>query len=133
MKQKLTLTAGCLVCLDVARRSFIALEGTEFGGGSLASNKDLGIFLFVLALILVPKYLRADTASALVAGLWSLPLYLYLVFPRPFRQIWGGNWKVMELPRESFIWDGWWVTGIVAIVFVAYICCRALIRSETHR
>ena len=107
------------------------LESSEFGGGSLASNKDLGVLWFVLALILIPKYQRVAAASALVGALWSLPLYLYLVFPRPFRLIWGGNWKMLELPRESFIWDGWWITGTVSTVFVACPCCHTLIRSPT--
>lgn len=97
----------------------------------LANHKDLGILLFVLALILMPKYLRVAAASALVAALWSLPLYLYLVFPRPFRLIWGGEWKVQALPQESFIWNGWWITGIVSIVFVACISCLGLIRSRS--
>ncbi len=131
MKQKLLLAAGCLVCLDVARKSFFVFEGSEFGSGYLAGNKDLGAFLFVLALILIFKYARAATVSALVGCLLSLPLYLYLVFPRPFREIRGGNWKALELPRDSFIWDGWWITGIVSIVFVACSCCRSLIRRPS--
>jgi hypothetical protein len=133
MKPKLLLAASCLVCLDVASKSFLVFEGSEFRSGSLAGNKDLGAFLVVLALILIFKYARFAAVSALAGCLLSLPLYLYLVFPRPFRQIWAGNWKVMELPRESFIWDGWWITGSFSIVFVAYISCCTLIPTETRR
>ena len=108
-------------------------EGTEFGSGSLAGNQVFASFLFVLAVVLTFKYPRAAAISALVACFFSLPLYLYLVFPRPFRQVWPGEWKVLALPRETFIWDGWWITGILFTVFVTYICGRSLIRSLTVR
>jgi hypothetical protein len=65
----------------------------------------------------------------LVACVFSLPLYLYLVFPHPFRQVWPGEWKVLETPRETFIWDGWWITGIFFTVFVACVCAGIFIRS----
>jgi len=125
-RQKLLLAAGCLVCTVVAWRSFFLFEGTEFGGGSLAGDKDLGGYLFVLALILALKFNRIAAAIALVACVFSLPLYLYLVFPRPFRQVWRGQWKVLVPPQENFVWDGWWITGILCIVFVASVCCRIL-------
>ena len=69
----------------------------------------------------------------MVACVFSLPLYLYLVFPRPFRQVWPGEWKVLEMPRETFIWDGWWITGILFTVFVACLCGGSLIRSLAVR
>lgn len=108
-------------------------SGTEFGGGSLAGNKDLGGLLFLLALILILKYPQGAAVSALVGCVLSLPLYLYLVFPRPFRQVWPGRWKALELPRETFVWDGWWITGILSIIFVALICCWSLVRSLIAR
>lgn len=130
MKQKLLLATGCLVCLSIAWKSFLAFD-PEFGSGSLAGNKDLGAFLLILALILIFKYARFAAASALVGYLLSLPLYLYLVFPRPFRLVWGGEWKVLELPRESFVWDGWWMTGIVSNTVLTCICCYVLTRPRS--
>jgi len=53
--------------------------------------------------------------------------------PRPFRQAFTGNWKVIELPREKFIWDGWWIAGILLTLVVVYICCMILIRSLVAR
>lgn len=106
-------------------------DGTEFGLGLLSSDKDLGGLLFLVAAIFTFKYPRIAAVSALAASVVSLPLYLYLVFPLPFRQVWPGQWEVLELPRESFIWDGWWITGIVSIVFVAFLSGRTLIRSRT--
>jgi hypothetical protein len=107
-------------------------DGTEFGGGTLARHAGYGCFLFPLAPILAFKYPRSAAISALVACVASLPLYLYLVFPRPFYRVWPGVWKG-SAPRETFVWDGWWITGIVFMVFVACICGRTLIRSLTIR
>ena len=131
MRQKLLLPVGCLFCLAVCWKSFWMFDGTEFGLGLLSSDKDLGGLLFLVAAIFTFKYPRIAAVSALAASVVSLPLYLYLVFPLPFRQVWPGQWEVLELPRESFIWDGWWITGIVSIVFVAFLSGRTLIRSRT--
>ena len=121
------MAAGCLACVVVACKSFLLFEGSEFGSGSLAGNKDPGGFLFLLAPILAFRYKQAGAGIALAACVFSLPLYLYLVFPRPFRQLWPGEWKGVVLPTETFIWNGWWIAAILVIVFVAYISCRILI------
>ncbi len=133
MKQKRLVAACCLVCTAVCWKSFLTFEGTEFGSGSLAGNQILGSLLFVAALILTFKYPRSAAVSALVACLLSLPLYLYLVFPRPFRQVWPGQWKVRELPSQVFVWGGWWITGIVLTVVVAYFCGHVLLGSVRIR
>lgn len=133
MRQKLLAAAGCVVCAAVSWRSFLKFEGTEFGGGSLAGNQVLVSFLFVVALILTFKYPRSAAIGALAACIISLPLYLYLVFPSPFRQVWPGRWKAITLPREIFVWDGWWITGIVFTVFVACLCCRGLLITPETR
>ena len=133
MRQKLLFAASCLMCTVVCWRSDLIFGGTEFGSGSLAGDEIFTGFLFLLAPILAFRYPRAAAIIALAACVDSLPLYLYLVFPRPFRQVWPGQWKVLELPRETFIWDGWWITGILVIVVVGYICCSSLIRSLTVR
>ena len=108
-------------------------EGTEFGGGSLAGDEGLGAFVFILAASLIFKFPRSAALSGLAATYFSLPLFLYLVFPRPFRQAFTGNWKMIELPREKFIWDGWWIAGILLMLVVVYICCMILIRSLVAR
>ena len=51
---------------------------------------------------------------ALIAAYFSLRLYLYLTFPRPFREVWPGKWKELELPHEVFVVE--WL--------VAYPDCR---------
>jgi hypothetical protein len=82
-------------------------EGTEFGSGALAGNQVVSAFLFFIALILTFKYQKTASVIALVACYFSLPLYLYLVFPRPCRRVWPGEWSVAYLPREIFVWNGW--------------------------
>ena len=118
---------GCVL------EEFSGFRRDEFGSGTLAGNQVLASFLFILALALGFKYPRSAAISALVACVFSLPLYLYLVFPRPFRQVWPGEWKVLEMPRETFIWDGWWITGILFTVFVACLCAAWCDTCNTFR
>jgi hypothetical protein len=133
MRQKLLVAASCLVCAVVCWKSVLMFNGTEFGAGTLARNEGLGGLLFLLAPILAFKLPRAAAISALVACFVSLPLFLYLVFPRPFRQVWPGLWKGSDFPRETFIWDGWWITGILFMALVACIYGCSLIRGITKR
>jgi hypothetical protein len=114
-------------------KSFLVFEGTEFGSGSLAGNQVLASLLYLLALILAFKYPRVASISALIASFFSLPLYLYLVFPRPFHQVWPGQWKVLYQPCEIFVWDGWWITGILATILVTLVCVLQLVRSLMTR
>ena len=108
-------------------------EGTEFGSGSLAGDEGVGGSVFILAASLIFKYPRSAALSVLAASYSSLPLFLYLVFPRPFRQAFTGNWTVTELPREKFVWDGWWIAGILLTVVLVSICCVIVIRSLMAR
>ena len=133
MKQESLVAACCLVCAAVCWKSFLAFEGTEFGSGSLAGNQIFASLLFVAALVLTFKYPRSAAVSALVACVLSLPLYLYLVFPRPFRRVWPGQWKVRELPSQAFVWDGWWTAGILSVGFAACVGSLILVRSLTSR
>lgn len=133
MSQKLLTAAGCLVGAVVCWRGFLAFEGTEFGSGALAGNQVSATLLYLLALILTFKYPRVAAVSALIACYLSLPLYLYLVFPRPFREVWPGNWSVPYLPRETFVWNAWWITGILVTILLATGCAFRLIRGFTSR
>jgi hypothetical protein len=103
-----------------------------WGRFARALQRSRGL-LFLLALALAFKFPRAAAFCALVACLDSLPLYLDLVFPRPFRRLWPGQWYGWDLPRETFVWDGWWIMGIASAVFVASVCCWIPIRSLTVR
>ncbi len=129
MRQRLWFAAGCLVCAAVCWKSFLIFEGTEFGSGSLAGNQVLAALTYVFGLLLNFKYPKAASISALLASFFSLPLYLYLVFPNTFRQVWSGQWSVPYSPGERFVWDGWWITGIFVTIPVAFICVLQLTRN----
>jgi hypothetical protein len=133
MRQRIVFVAACLVCVVVWWHSFWMFDGTEFGAGELAGNSFGGVPLLILSAILVFKYPRAASASALVACVLFPPLDLYLLFPRPFRKVWPGEWSVPTLPRESLVWNGWWVLGILCIGLVAVMSILFLTRSLTDR
>ena len=133
MIQKLLFGASCVVCAFVCWRSVLRFEGTEFGSGSLAGDEGVGAFVFIVAAALIHKRPRSAALSGLAATYFSLPLFLYLVFPRPFRQVFTGNWTDTRLPPESFSWDGGWIAGIILTVVVACIGSGILIRSLVAR
>lgn len=137
MKTKVLFSAICVVCATVGWESFLAFEGSEFGSGELAGNQAGAWPLFILAALLVAKFRRSAALLALLASYWSLPLYLYLVFPAPFRRHWPGIWKSPVLPTESFVWDPWWVTGILSALPAAalsvYLLCRRNLRQPPDR
>ena len=133
MKAKLLFSAGCSACAAVCWKSALQFDGTEFGGGTLAGNQGISTLLFLLAAVFSFRLARAAYASALISCYFSLPLYLYLVFPRPFRQVWPGEWSNPVLPLEKFVWNGWWITGIVVTTLVGAVCVSQLIRGLRTR
>jgi hypothetical protein len=100
MRQNLLFLTGILGGILAWGRGALIFGGTEFSGGTLARYNDDGVLLFVVALVLTLKLPRIAAATALTACCLSLLLYAYLMFPRPFRQIWPGEWKVLGLPRN---------------------------------
>jgi hypothetical protein len=130
VRQQRLFIIGCLVCLALSWRSFLVFEGTEFGGGTLARNNAFGAWLFLAAVVLVLRYQLLASVTSLIACVYSLPLYLYLLFPLLFREHWPvGNWKVQALSGEAFVWNPWWAVGTVATVVVVSISCVTNIRN----
>jgi hypothetical protein len=130
---RVMLIPACLASIFTSSHGFWTFDGTEFGGGSLAQNNYTGGLLLVLAAILIFKFPKAASAIAIVACFLSVPLYLYLLYPRPFRKYWPGEWKSPVWPRESFVWDGWWAFGTLSVVLVALIATLILIRTLSTR
>jgi len=126
MRQKLLLAAGCLVCVAVGLKSVLTFEGTEFSGGTLFRYQGLAINVLILALILTIRFSRIASALALIGAILSIPVYLYLTFPGPFIRAWGGEWSVMS--RQSFVWNLWWVLGVLASTFVIVLSAIHLLQ-----
>ncbi|MGB9105851.1 MAG: hypothetical protein WCC59_13905, partial [Terriglobales bacterium] len=103
-----------------------------FGGGwltgSLLHLYDIGVLLFVPALLLTLFFRRIAAVVTLMACLLCLPLYFYFVAPAPFR--WIFSRAVFEAPLQArFRWNNWAITGILAIVIAIYVHTRSLIRG----
>ena len=112
------------------------LGSTEFSGGRitgpLLNMVDIGLVLFLVALVLTLMSLRIGAAVALTASLLCLPLYVYFTAPGPT----GGDARrstdivtalllgvsvssaqsslALSVPlRANYVWDRWSVAGIV--------------------
>jgi len=132
-RQKLLAAAGCLLCTAVALKYHIAVDGSEFSGGSitgpLLTLNDVGMDLSVLALILVFLHTRAAAIVALLAAVLCLPLYFYFDFPKLFRQMFPGEYKV---PIEAVHWGSWAVAGFLVTALMPYLCYRTLLPKSSH-
>jgi hypothetical protein len=127
-EQQLWLAGTCLACVVVALRNTDGLEGTEFSGGwltgPLLSMADIGAVLFVLALIVTFWYHRIAAAVGLASSLLCLPLYLYLIAPVPFTQIFGSGHEFKVRQIGGFHWDTWAIAGVLTLAVTTYICLR---------
>jgi hypothetical protein len=124
--QTLLQAAACLLCAAVAA-AYSDRAYTEFGGGALSGpllkmNTSGGV-LFLAALILTFIYRRIAAMCALVASLLCLPLYLFLVTPRPFYWIFPFE-TLRRRPPPSFVWNDWALAGILLLAVLAYLCIR---------
>ena len=128
--QKLLQAATCLLCAVVGWRSPVTagLAGTEFSGGRVTGPildmHDIGTVLFPLSLLLTFVYPRVAAGIALAASVLSLPLYLYLGAPGPFRWVVRGNYKVPL--QANFYWNNWTIAGIVTLALATYVCISTL-------
>jgi hypothetical protein len=126
--------------LEQKRRSLCALlalqitgghDGTEFSGvwltGALLSMEDIGSSLFIIAVVLTFVFLRVAAVIGLASSVFCLPLYLCLVAPVPFAQIFarGHEFKIQSAP--GFRWHRWPVTGALVLAVTLYVCIRRLV------
>jgi hypothetical protein len=107
------------------------LYGTEFSGGRvtgpLLEMADIGIILFVLAVILAFVTLRFSATAALIASVITLPLYSYFAFPGLFRQVIKGEYSAPA--PEWFVW-GPSVIGFVTLLLAAAYSLRTMLLSR---
>lgn len=123
---ELSLALVFLVAMFVALRNSNGLDGTEFSGGwltgPLLSMTDVGIVLFLLALIVTFVGRRVAAAIGLAASLLCLPLYLYFIAPVPFSQIFSFGHEFKVQPSAGLHWDRWAITGVLTLAATVYVC-----------
>jgi hypothetical protein len=124
--QQLSLALVCLAGVFVALRNSNGLGGTEFRGGwltgPLLSMTEVGIVLFLLALIVAFVSPRVAAAIALAASLLCLPLYLYFIAPIPFSQVFGFGHEFKVQPSAGLHWDRWAIAGVLTLAATVYVC-----------
>jgi hypothetical protein len=124
--QQLSLALVCLAGVFVALRNSNGLGGTEFSGGwltgPLLSMTEVGIVLFLLALIVAFVSPRVAAAIALAASLLCLPLYLYFIAPIPFSQVFGFGHEFKVQPSAGLHWDRWAIAGVLTLAATVYVC-----------
>jgi hypothetical protein len=125
-RQKVWQAASCLLCMAVACKFDVQLDGTEFMGGvvtgPLLQMQDIGCISFLLAAALAFRFRRVAAAVALLACLLCLPLYLLFTAPGPFRWVVGGEWKTPLM--ASFVWDWWSIGGLLAVAFATLVAVK---------
>jgi len=126
--RKLWQAGSCLLCVIANQRYFVGLEGTEFSGGRITGpildSYDVGIVLFVVALLLTFVYPRVAAATSIGASLMCFPLYFYFTAPGPFRRIFPGEYSVPT--HGNFVWDRRAMFGIVTLAVATSICVSNL-------
>jgi hypothetical protein len=130
-KQKLLQGVAFLAGVGVLWIRLDDFGNSEFIGGWLTgrifSMADDGGMLFLLALVLTIFLPRIASAVALAASLLCLPLYLYVVAPGPFRQLFKGVYSVPL--QDWFVWDWWAVSGITTL-FLVVLCSISCLLSQ---
>ena len=127
-KPRLWRAGSCLLCIALAWRNSLAVEGTEFSGGRITGPilmlQNIGTLLFVVALVLTFFSSRIAAATAVIASLLCLPLYLYFTAPGPFRWAFRGEYSVPL--RSNFVWDLWAVLAMIMLAFAIYTYTRTI-------
>ena len=132
-KNQVWQAAAYLAC---AGAFWIRLDGfgaSEFSSGRISGKlftiADLGSLLFIVALLVTIYFPRVAAAIALAATLLGLPLYLYIVMPGPYRQIFKGEYSVPL--QRPFVWNNWAVVGILSLVIAAFLSLHSLSKKQT--
>ena len=126
-KPELLQAASGLLCAAVAWVRLDDIGASEFRGGWLTgvlfAMAVSGNILFILSVVLTFLYRRVAAAIVLLATLLSLPLYLYLIAPGPFRWVFKGEYSVPL--RANFVWNNWAIAGMTTLLIATLICLRS--------
>jgi hypothetical protein len=101
---------------------------SEFSGGTvtgpLLAIHDGAGYLFLLAVVVSFVHHRFAAGVALVACVLSLPLYVYVTAPGPFRLLVPGEYAVPL--QANFAWNTWAVVGLCAVAMAASVSAVGL-------
>ncbi len=140
-KKELLQAASFFLCAVVAWTQADRVDGSEFIGGRVTGPVfrlfDLGIFIFVMAIIFTFIYRRVGAVIGVVASLLCLPFYLYFAAPGPFRSVFRGIYSV---PLQSnFVWDKGMLAGMLTLAVAVFISVQGISAArrqqdaDTHR
>jgi hypothetical protein len=117
-----------LACAGVLWIHLGDFGASEFSGGWLTGKiltmADIGVLLFLSALVLTIFVPRVGAIVGLLAIVLCLPFYLYVVMPGPFRRIFNGEYSVPL--QRTFVWNNWAIAGIIALTLAAAFSIRRL-------
>ncbi len=120
--------AACSACALVALIRVDEIGASEFRGGSATGPIffmfNIGILLFVAALIVTFFYPRVGATISVSASLSCLPLYFCWLAPGPFRWVFRGEYDAPL--TASFVWDNWAGAGALTLALAVAICISNL-------
>jgi hypothetical protein len=132
-KAKARQALACLACIVVLWVRVDDFGASEFSGGWLTGPllrmADLGAVFFLVALVLIFFLRRAAAIIALVAALFCLPFYLYILMPGPYRSLFKGEYSVPL--NRPFHWDTWAAVGVFSLLLVAILTLRSYFKIQT--
>lgn len=122
--------AAFLFCAALALRITSGVDGTEFSGGwltgPLLSMTEIGIDLFVVALVLTILIPRVAAVIGLLSSALCLPLYCFFIAPVPFAQVFAPGHEFKVQPAAGIHWHPWPVAASLVAIITVYVCSRRL-------
>jgi hypothetical protein len=131
---RLWQAGGCLLCALLTLKITSGPGESEFSGGRLTgpvhSMADVGTVLFVVACVVTFVYPRVAAVVGIAASLLCLPLYLFLLAPVPFNQIFGSGHELKTQEPPGFQWETWPVMGLLSLAVIGFLCIRRIAVRE---
>jgi hypothetical protein len=125
-KEAFIASATCLISVILVFRFAVPIEAAEFGGGGVTRHlvdlEEIGVLLFVVAIVLSFLYARLASIAAITACFLCLPFYIYFIIPGLFRRILPGEYSI---PLQTyFVWNTWAVIGLFSMVLTFAVHIR---------
>jgi hypothetical protein len=123
-----------LACAGVLWIHLDNFEASEFGrplSGKISTMADIGVLLLFSAMVLTIFLPRTGAIVTLVGIVLSLPFYLYVVVPGPYRRISHGEYSFPI--QKGFAWNFWGIAGIVTLIFATLSSVFLLSRPLNSR